>query len=243
MKNIEFFPASDFTRDYISFPEPATTAIPEWYKEMPLRLGNDSKPGIFTRSIHPVANTTIKGCTPFLDALTTGYVYKNPVDIEVRRDSVTGDLSFRWMTPGDFMSEHTYNQISTVPAAFGGEQNVYKWNNNFVIKTPPGYSVLFTHPFNRNDLPFRTLTGVVDTDVYHLPVLFPFQFLDIPDGGDGPYIIPEGTPLCQFLPFKREDWESVKHEEVFNIEKKLFDFHKFIDRPYKYKYWNRKRYS
>jgi len=29
---------------------------------------------------------------------------------------------------------------------------------------PAGYSLLITHPFNRHDLPFVTLTGLVDAD-------------------------------------------------------------------------------
>jgi hypothetical protein len=242
MKIIEFLPASDFTRDYIEHPEPASTCIPEWYKDMPVYMDNESKPGIFTRTKNAVANTTMKGCTPLLDALMTGYVYKNPVDIEVRRDSVTGEFGFRWKTGGDFISDHNFIQVSTLPPASGGDQHVHKWNNDFVITTPPGYSTLFTHPLNRNDLPFRTLSGVVDTDTYRIPVLFPFQFLDIPDGSDGPYIIPAGTPLCQFLPFKRDDWKSVKSTETFNKDKKLFELHTTINRAYKHKFWKRKRY-
>ena len=243
MKNIEFYPASQFTKDMLSYPEPATKSVPEWYKKMPQYLDGDTKPGIFTRAIKTVSNSTIKGCTPFLDAFTTGYVYKNPVDVEVRRDKITGEFLFRWKTPGDFMSDHTESQTEYVPAAFGGDKHVYKWNNSFVIKTPPGYSTLFTHPLNRNDLPFRTLSGVVETDTYDIPILFPFQFLDIPDGGDGPYIIPEGTPLCQFLPFKRDDWKSKNCDTVVDSQKNLFNLNKTINKPYKNKFWVRKRYN
>jgi hypothetical protein len=42
-----------------------------------------------------------------------------------------------------------------------------KFHNLWIIEAPDGYAVLFTHPFNRFDLPFTTLTGLVDCDRYH----------------------------------------------------------------------------
>jgi hypothetical protein len=45
-------------------PTPAKLNIPEWYKNL----------------THTPIQKTIKGCMPFLDTLTTGYILKMPVD-------------------------------------------------------------------------------------------------------------------------------------------------------------------
>ena len=51
-------------KEYIEFteikPEPAKLNIPKWYKDLD----------------HHVEIRTIKGCMPFLDTLTTGYILK-----------------------------------------------------------------------------------------------------------------------------------------------------------------------
>jgi hypothetical protein len=58
-----------------------------------------------------------------------------------------------------------------------------------------------THPFNRDDLPFRTLTGVVDSDRFHqIGLLFPARWLD-PARVCG---LPAGTPVAQCVPVRRE---------------------------------------
>ena len=79
----------------------------------------------------------------------------------------------------------------------------------WAVHTPPGYSVLVTAPFNRTDLPFEPLTGVIDTDrsnsILHLPM-----FCNLPDGM---HVIEKGTPVAQVIPFKREEFAvSVRKE-------------------------------
>jgi hypothetical protein len=58
-------------------------------------------------------------------------------------------------------------------------------------------------PFNRYDLPFMTISGVIDNDKVNLPGLMPFF---VQKGWTG--VIPAGTPYAQLLPFLREDWKS-----------------------------------
>jgi hypothetical protein len=73
---------------------------------------------------------------------------------------------------------------------------------DWYYETPPGYSVMITHPMNRHDLPFYTLSVIVDADNWGLPVFVSF-FLKRGFRG----VIPKGTPLFQMIPFKRDDWE------------------------------------
>jgi hypothetical protein len=63
--------------------------------------------------------------------------------------------------------------------------------------------LLFTHPVNRADLPFTTITGLVDCDRFSDSLLnFPARWRDPAFNG----VLPRGTPVAQCLPVKREIW-------------------------------------
>lgn len=243
--DIIFTPTSEAAEKFLTPPTPATRHIPAWYKEMPLYINSDEKiPGLSQFNAQ-ATNTTMKACTPFLDGLTFGYVWSSPTDIEIRKhinNDESTEYFFRWRTENDAVTEHTTDQHPTLPPVQGGEHYVLKWSFEFTIETPPGYSTLFTHPINRHDLPFRTFSGVVDTDKYVLSVQFPFQL--ITDNIKFPYIIEKGTPLCQIIPFKRDNWNSTKKEfSPENYEKRIFDFKSKIVRAYKSRYWTKKTFS
>jgi len=86
---------------------------------------------------------------------------------------------------------------------FEPDQFVIKFHNLWTIEAPEGYAVLFTHPLNRFDLPFTTLSGIVDCDRYRDSwVHFPAQWHDTNFSG----VLPKGTPIAQCVPVKREDW-------------------------------------
>jgi hypothetical protein len=140
---------------------------------------------------------------------------------------------------------HTEDQHPGLPNPVEMEKsknsNVLKWASPFTIVTPKGYSCLFTHPFNRHDLPFRTFTGVVDTDSFKLPVQFPFQMItEVKDI----LIIEKGTPVCQILPFKRETWSNkVEVMDTTEHNKNHFNYVSTIVKSYKKNHWSKKVYE
>lgn len=70
----------------------------------------------------------------------------------------------------------------------------------WTVELPRGWSLLTTHPLNRDDLPFRTLTGFVDADRFHqVGLLFPARWLD----PETPRTLPRGTPIAQCIPLPR----------------------------------------
>jgi hypothetical protein len=221
-------------------PKPAVQALPEWYKNMPTRMDNEKVDGLSKDGV-AVSNLTLKGCSPFLDALSTGYIFELPFDLEFRFDSKRG-INVRWATNVNFISTHGAEQAPGLPVPFGGEDGLLKWRPGWRVVTPKGYSCLFTHPINRHDLPFRTFSGVVDTDMYKLGVEFPFQLLtsikqDI-------FILEKGTPICQVLPFKRDNWDSsiLEFDEKEN-KKQGFLLKSKIVRSYKQQFWQKKVYK
>jgi hypothetical protein len=80
-----------------------------------------------------------------------------------------------------------------------------KFHNFWTIEAPEGYSVLFTHPVNRRDLPFTSLTGLVDCDRYiDNHIHFPAHWHDKSFNGT----LPKGTPVAQCIPVKRDSWTA-----------------------------------
>jgi hypothetical protein len=153
-----------------SRPTPAKEHLPNWYKEITPYANNDKKlripPGWGTQ------NTTIKRCVPFLDAMTLGYTVV--LDTDVIIEIINEEPNMRWKTEEEVITFHTLDQFPGFQIPEDYHHMVAKWNNEFGYNLPEGYSMFITHPINRVDLPFQTLSGLVDVDAYGLSVKFPF---------------------------------------------------------------------
>ncbi len=214
----------------IEQPQPASKFVPDWYKNMQSYTTGERKP-----DGSGATTATIKRCMPVFDAITAGYIITSPADIYVSLKE--GSQFFEWSTLG-LISFHPIEQAPEHPAR---KPHAYpKWSNPWAIKTPKGYSVLFTQPMHRESV-FTILPGIVDTDTYTAPVNFPMVINDPNFEG----LIPKGTPIAQVIPFKREGWQmeiGSKKEliEQNSITQKLQT--KFFDR-YKSMFWSRKEYK
>lgn len=217
MKKIVF--KSDRPEFSIEVPRQASKTLPDWFR-------------VFDRVIS--GKRTVKSCMPFLDAMTAGYTIVLPVDVFIDADR----QDIRVSASIDVIAKHYKEQIPPGMILDTYSDEPYKWINSFYVKTPKGYSSYIMHPANRPDLPFMTLSGVVDTDNHPLLINFPFL---IKNGFSG--VIPAGTPIAQILPFKREDWN---HKVIDDIQPKRFDKMYEVDAPpfdwYKRKIWTRKKF-
>lgn len=192
------------TYEYIDYPVPASTKIPDWYKQAP-RLIHGDRPMVSNKERD--SNLGIKYCIPFLDTLTTGYVALLWQDLVVVR-GVNGP-SFEWANEPDIVDGRNGLGFETLPIPEGHGEKQFIWQQPFSVKVPPGYSVLYTHPLNRYDLPFITLSGIHDSDSVLPPGNFPFYLKEDFEG-----VIPAGTPLFQIIPFKRDNWVAIGSEKV-----------------------------
>jgi hypothetical protein len=196
--NIEFLELEDSGKGSIE-PIPATREIPEWYRKMPTlrRLFNKN-------NLDEKKDFTVKKCIPILDAFTTGYYLVTKYDSSW---TISEDGTHECQCPVKLVdggtkpiTMHPYEQIRGMELGGIYNEYAYKFSSPYVIKTPPGYSSILTHPFNQVS-PFLTLTGIVDTDMHPLAVQFPFLMIKNYEG-----IIKAGTAIVQVIPFKREDW-------------------------------------
>ena len=210
-------------------PKPAVNVMPDWYKNLPIekvRVGTDG-----------LLNSRLKKCTPFLDAMISGYMVVLSDDIFVEK--VNGTPKITWRGSRTIVSPHSIEQTDGYPTPEGYIPLALKWYNEYGYELPKGYSLLCNHPFNRFDLPFVTLTGIVDADSYNLAIQFPFFLKDTFEG-----ILEAGTPIAQLVPFKRESWE-IENEKFDNDRTySLYEtFRKTINRSYKTNYWSKKSYK
>jgi hypothetical protein len=178
-------------------PVPATSGLPGWLKAMPTQAFN---------AINMRDEDTIKRCPPFVDAMTCGFLIPLICDLRIDNGAITWDND---IPPGgalDFprspIGFHDTSQVIGTPL-FEPDRFVIKFHNLWSIEAPEGYALLFTHPINRFDLPFTTLSGLVDCDRFRDSwIHFPAYWHDLNFSG----VLPKGTPVAQCLPVKRESW-------------------------------------
>lgn len=204
---------------FFNLPKPAGRVMPMWYKDL---------------SRVDEGTLTVKNCMPFLDAMTSGYLITLAADVYYKNGVFQEIAKFK------VIDMHLSKQLGEFEIPEEYDQQPYKWINYFLIQTPKGYSSLITHPLNRVDLPFYTLSGIVETDTFPAPINFPFFVKKDFEG-----IIKEGTPIAQVFPFKRSDWKSdVRDDETYKVP---VSFTNNVFNPpfgfYKKKFWKRKKYQ
>lgn len=221
------------TEEWIDYPEAAAQHVPDWYKKSPrLLYGNEPTMG----SPDEDTNLGLKYCIPFLDSLLTGYMALLWQDLLVKR--TPSGAEFQWQNGPDMMSGRSGLGFENFPVPAGHGPKQYVWKQPYSVKVPKGYSTLYTHPLNRYDLPFITLSGVHDSDSILPPGNFPFYLRDDFEG-----IIPKETPIFQIIPFKREDWVGSGSKKVSkDAENRAIQSTTMLSGFYKKKLWKKKSY-
>jgi hypothetical protein len=229
-------------------PEPVSMNVPEWYKKLEHKLG------LFT----------VKGCLPFMDSLTTGYMLKTAQDYyitmkpqenpEIDEDKWEYKVQTSFsMAPPFMQTQANYLGIGPEPGFHPFKQlegssfmeknlsyKFFKFENPWFIETPKGYSCLFLPLLNNNDDRFEILPGIVDTDMHTHRVQLPsvFNGWKYKNGYEG--TIKKGTPFAQVIPFKRDKWKM----QIKPITKKEIDEKDFKLSTTRYKFirsvWNKK---
>lgn len=176
-------------------PQLARAQMPNWLKTMPSMVN--------AKTLGHQSVRTLKHCPPFIDAMSHGIILPLVTDITVKN----GQISWDWDPPviadapitRSPIGVHVSEQAQGTPLENDGALFI-KFNNFWLLGAPAGWSLIFTHPFNRTDLPFHTLTGLVDCDAFsdgyvHFPAIIDPNF-------EG--VILRGTPIVQIIPVPRQ---------------------------------------
>jgi hypothetical protein len=186
--------------DSESRPQSMSKFIPNWYRQADrfAKMPN----GEYWIGPDTGKVPTWKACPALLDIMTTGYSLVTPCDIEFFLND-SGSITVKVGDPlyQDFVTRR--DPMPQFEHPHGYYKNHFAWFPEWAIKVPNGYSVLYSSPFNRYDLPFITVSGIIDNDKVNLPGSMPFF---VQEGWTG--VVPAGTPYVQMIPFLREDWKS-----------------------------------
>jgi hypothetical protein len=169
-------------------PVPARSMLPDWLRQMPAKAHSE---------IHGRDIRTVKQCPPFVDAMAYGVMILLPCDVTVEN----GGFSWDWDIPEPATAGHPRAPLSFhVPAQFAeapfakAGQAAIKFNSFWTVELEPGWSLFATHPLNRDDLPFRLISGLVDSDRFHDGgINFPAVWRDANFSG----VLAKGTPVAQ----------------------------------------------
>ena len=190
-------------------------------------------------------------CAPFFDAYNMGYIIPFPTDIFCYYDNEKMAMNFE--INKDFVKQFYYligvrsHSNYQVPESLRYNRRtvdaIFKFVNPWLIKTPPGYSCMFTQPFNQN-LPFKIIEGVVDTDDFNLPIHFPFYWTE---DSTKQLLIKKGDPMVQVIPFKREEWSSdveiMTEKQNKEVQKTDWIWSTIFEKAYKKLWWKKKRFK
>lgn len=190
--DIEFLCAPELL-GRIPEPQRAIRSAPEWFKRLPREMGMVDAYGL--------PAMTAKACLPMTDAFALGYTIPLPCDITVLipEDRISIQFSIPADAPFQPIDQHHPGQIGAPEPPFERTMPL-KFINPWRIKVPAGYSVLFTHPLSRLDLPFTCFSGMVDCDRFDTTINFPFALT----GAPGEHRLPAGTPIAQLVPLRRD---------------------------------------
>ena len=181
--------------DLLPHPVPAKTMLPDWLRQMAPKA-----PSV----VHQRSIRTVKQCPPFVDAMTHGFMVLLPCDVTVK----AGQFSWDWPLPGLTvpghprapLSFHVPEQMAGSPLAHG-RRSALKFNSFWTVEIEAGWSLMAVHPVNREDLPFRLVTGLVDADRFNdVGINFPAIWTDPAFEG----VLPRGMPVAQCYPVPRE---------------------------------------
>ncbi len=194
--------------DILPRPVPATGAVPDWLRAMAPRA---------TSVVHQRSIRTLKQCPPFVDAMRHGFIMPLPCDVVVSE----GRFSWDWPLPVLSVSSHPRAPLSFhVPEQLAGSplehgtRSALKFNSFWTIELEAGWSLMVTHPINRDDLPFRLVTGLVDADSFNeVGINFPAVWTDPDFCG----VLPSGTAVAQCFPVPRE--AATLHCEALSVER------------------------
>jgi hypothetical protein len=236
INKIEFLQAYPLLADVFPIPEAATKNVPDWWRSQVSIFGeNPNVPENGTLKL------TVKKCQAFFDAMACGYMLKMPVDIYID----TTENKFEIQLPvelqkfrNELISSHSTEQISSMPFDKNRYCNqILRIHPTWIIRTPDGYSTLFTNPMHQPPTPLNGVEAIIDTDKMfsdgHLSFLIEKNFKGV---------LKQGTQLMQVIPFKREEWEMSVNKDFppkeLDIQRRIL--RSTFQNGYRMKFWQKK---
>ena len=197
---IIFTSISEYAYEVADRPIPSSQSVPQWWKDMPLFVHEDKDLKVKNRK----TNYTSKKCVPMLDGIVSGYIVPLWADIVISEDDVFDSPNIDWRVSSPVFEVQPLEATKGIPTPEGYSNVVFKFLNQWRIKTPKGTSCLIVPYLGDHNPIFRAIPGIVDTDKYEQEITINGWIKN-----DFKGVLRKGTPMCQIIPFKREsEWKS-----------------------------------
>jgi hypothetical protein len=176
------------TRKYSPI-RPAAEFIPEKFKNLPSTI---------TKGQYAVNNVySVKLCPGLQDYIGCGFVIPAWCDIQVKIEN--GHPNVRYSNPELKHTFHPPEQMGNFLDTKFPVRTPIKLDNPWLTYSKKDWSVMYI-PLNLHENPyFEAVPGVIDHDI-----TTPHSPINIMLKTDQDFIIKQGTPLVQLIPFKRQ---------------------------------------
>ena len=200
----------------------AKSVMPSWWKKMKI-----------FQSIRGRRIQTIRACPAMHDWTKSGWYLLANRDMEILCGSERDLTSTKFATkdPSGKKYEsptHPSDQFDNAfdyieDGEFGQVKDAFKMRNPWNIQTPKGYSTYYMDPFLFQNKYFACWQGIIDTDEFNVNQ-DNSQIIFYPKVNHS-FTIPKGTPLCQIIPFKREEWVAtyqLKDNKIWHENRSMY---------------------
>ena len=173
---------------------PYPAKIPEWYKNIPIDI--DQEEG-YNRKLIPNMRTS-KTCPSFLDIFTEGFILPAHTDMWFR---VEENGQFEWQVANTSFHIETHNNHQLVNHIKSPIKQVFKIIYPWFVVVPKGYSIRQLPMFWDYNPDWHIAYGTFKAD--RIPeIALQLNFTS----EKNEIFIKAGTPLCQYVPYKRESF-------------------------------------
>ena len=179
-------------------PKESKYFLPKWWTTAQKWQSEDVKKNNIRDNI--TNKGTIKRCPAVPEFMSMGITIPMWCDMQVE---IFDDGSWKWNTPSNQfeMSSHGNGQLKDLLPKNVQPEIVLKTECPWLIKTPPGISMLQLPMMWHFSTVFTTAPGVIWTDIHHeinQQLFFKKR---------GKHMITRGTPIAQYIPIRRESWD------------------------------------
>lgn len=123
-------------------PLPASECMPEWYKDTPFNQRDK-----FGKSYH---ESTVRGCMPFLNALSMGWILRAPQDVSIRSDGNELDFNYKKLPDGQHaINNFEFDTLPVIPDSISNKVIPIKINSQWFIDGHEGAKAWVMPPRNR----------------------------------------------------------------------------------------------
>jgi hypothetical protein len=226
--NIEFSILENYA-DLPFHPAPANNFYPDWFKSLPATT--------------PQGISTLKRCPPMVDMFSMGYIVPAWCEFTLTPD-FRGQYNIDSRMPvlhlpfeGDRPLVQGQNPQQYVGTPWEG-QTVIKIHSPWIVKTPPGYSLMLLPLFGKHNQGLEPISAILESDNYNVTLSIFCRITAKP--GEQIHVKP-GDPLVQLIPYKRDTWHS-----KYTI-KKLIDHARIANKLKTYitsgyrRFWHKKK--